>query len=457
MREIKCLFLACSGVRVKSEELRAIGVTLPGFIERGRVIASLPSLGLLTLASFCPENWKCEYKESIDFSPQDVKPGDYDIVAISCLTAQAPFAYSLAKEIRAKGIKVVMGGLHISSRPEEAQEFCDSVIVGEGEYIWQQLTKDFENGELKPFYNAKEYGYFNFKDARTPRYDLLDMAKYNRITVQTQRGCPRHCHFCAASHTISNYKCKEVDQVVREIQEISKYWPRPFIEFADDNTFLKRSWAKDLLRAIEPLDIRWFTETDISVADDDELLELISRSGCYQILIGLESANPMTLMGADPHQWKQKQFKKYKAAIDKIQSYGISVNGCFIVGWDHDTPEIFDQTARFIEELALAEVQVTILTPFPNTVLYQQLKAQGRLLQEVFWDACTLFDVTFQPKNMSVRELETGVLKLFKEIYSAQATAKRKAIFKQCVRNKQRLQKTRKATQPSNSKEAEAI
>lgn len=436
---MKCLFLACSGVRVKSEELHALGVTLPGFIERGRTIASLPSLGLLTLASFCPPSWECVYRESADFDVSE--PCDFDLVAISCLTAQAPLAYRMADELRAKGVKVVLGGLHVSACPTEAQAHADAIIVGEGEYAWQKLCCDFERGEMLARYDAKDFGYFDFKDARVPRYDLLNMSKYNRITIQTQRGCPRHCNFCAASHTISNYKTKPIEQIVAEIREIEKHWPRPFIEFADDNTFLKRSWAKDLLRAIEPLDIRWFTETDLSVADDDELLELISRSGCYQVLIGLESSNATALASADPAQWKAKQFARYRESIAKIQSYGISVNGCFILGWDHDTTDVFKNTRAFVEELGLAEVQITILTPFPNTVLYQQLRRDNRLLKEKFWDACTLFDVNFTPKNMSVRELEQGLLTVFKDVYSAEATQKRRAIFRRCVRAKQQLQK----------------
>lgn len=436
MNVTRCLFLACSGVRVKSEEFRALGVTLPGFIERGNVIASLPSLGLLTIASFSPEDWELEYRETADITPKEIVARGYDLVAISSLTAQIDMAYSIADELRSAGLTVILGGLHVSALPEEAMEHASAVVVGEGEYTWGQLCRDFESNSLRRRYNAADFGLFNFDDARVPRYDLLDMKKYNRITVQTQRGCPRKCHFCAASHTISNYKCKTPLQVLREIEEIKKFWAHPFIEFADDNTFLDRRNAKNLLRTLIPQRIRWFTESDISVSEDTELLELISVAGCYQVLIGLESVDSDALAEVDRRGWKLKQHVKYRSAIEKIQSYGISVNGCFVLGWDHDTLDVFKDTLDFVVDLGLSEVQLTVLTPFPNTVLFQKLKAEGRLIDEIFWDACTLFDVTFRPSRMSVEQLQQGLLWLFRQIYSEDATSRRKSVFKACVTQK---------------------
>lgn len=438
---IRCLFLACSGVRVKNEELRSLGVTLPGFIERGNVIASLPSLGLLTLAAHTPSTWEIEYRETGDFNVFDFNEYNFDLVAISSLSAQIDLAYQISDFLRSNGIDVIIGGLHVSALPEEAILHATSIVIGEGEYAWQKVCADFENKKLQLVYEAKNFGPFNFSNARIPRYDLLKMDRYNRITVQSQRGCPRKCNFCASSITISNYKCKPIKQVVSEIKEISKLWPHPFIEFADDNTFLNKKWAKELLREIEKLKIRWFTETDISVSEDDELLALISRAGCYQILIGLESSLSRPLLNVDPAGWKYSQFSKYKTAIDKIQSYGISVNGCFVLGWDHDSVDSFRRTRDFIFELNLSEAQITILTPFPNTPLYEQLRLEGRLLKDKFWDSCTLFDLNFIPKQMTAGQLEEGIYWLFKEVYNTQATVHRKTIFKKCVRSKRNFDK----------------
>jgi radical SAM superfamily enzyme YgiQ (UPF0313 family) len=222
---------------------------------------------------------------------------------------------------------------------------------------------------------------------------------------------------------------------VRDIEAIKEHWEHPFIEFADDNTFIDKEWSKALLRAITPLKIRWFTETDISVAQDEELLSLLRPSGCRQLLIGFESVVKRSLEGMESKDWKLKQYNLYLSAITKIQSCGISVDGCFILGLDYDRPDIFQKTLEFIEESQLLEVQLTILTPFPGTRLYQRMKREGRLLKEVFWDRCTLFDINFVPKNMTVEQLEDGSAWLGSQVYGEDAYSRRKNHYKQIIRN----------------------
>src|SRR5438093_1337263 len=255
-----------------------------------------------------------------------------------------------------------------------------------------------------------------------PRFDLLEPDKYNRITVQTSRGCPHKCEFCASSILLtSRYKLKPVEKVLAEIQAIKRIWPRPFIEFADDNSFVHREHYKTLLRALVKEKIRWFTEADVNVAQDDELLGLMRDSGCQQVLIGLESPRKASLDGIDLNgNWKMRQRERYQAAIEKTQSYGITVNGCFILGLDADTPDIFDQVLQFVRESGLYEVQVTFLTAFPGTPLYQRLKSEGRIIQDQAWHLCTLFDINIRPKNMNVHELQNGFLRLVKCLYSAE-------------------------------------
>ena len=191
-----------------------------------------------------------------------------------------------------------------------------------------------------------------------------------------------------------------------------------FLELADDNTFINKKWGKQFLKAIAPLGLRWFTESDISLADDEELLDLLAESGCHQVLIGLESPSAGALSGIDPHDWKHRRVDSYLQSIERIQERGISVNGCFIVGLDSHTPEIFEEVQAFVRQSRLLEVQITVPTPFPGTPLYHRLWREGRLLEERFWSRCTLFDVNFHPKNMSVEELEAGVRWLFQEIYN---------------------------------------
>jgi len=361
-------------------------------------------------------------------------PVDFDLVAISTFTAQFYEACDVADYYHAKGIPVVMGGITVSSLREQAKEHCTSVVIGEGELLWPELLADFERGALKPFYVTNRE--FDLADAPLPRFDLLDPEKYNRLTVQTSRGCPHKCEFCASSILLTpRYKVKPVEKVIAEIRAIKKIWPRPFIEFADDNSFVHREHYKKFLRELAKENVRWFTEADVGVAEDDELLGLMRDSGCQQVLIGLESPRRTSLYGLElKNNWKLRQQDHYQAAIEKIQSYGVTVNGCFILGLDGDTRDVFADVLDFVRDSALYEVQVTFLTAFPGTPLYARLKNEGRILRDRAWELCTLFDINFQPKNMSVAELQNGFLGLVKQLYSAEETHTRRANFKRMLK-----------------------
>lgn len=434
----RLLLVAISGVRIKNKELLDLGVTLPGFVERSEVVASLPSLSLLTIASHTPENWEVIYKE-VDEIGEDIYniADSFDLVGLSSFTARIFDAYKIADLIRQQGVPVVIGGLHVSMCPEEAIGHADAIVVGEGELVWPNLIKDFEDGNLRKIYRSNLS--FCFKDAKIPRYDLLEIDKYNRLTLQTTRGCPLDCEFCAASRLISSYKQKPIEQIRLEIEEILSIWNKPFIELADDNTFRSKKWSRQLVALFKEYPIKWFTETDISVADDEELLESLAFSGCAQLLIGLEATSSQSLKGIDSRNWKQKQFESYLTKIDKIQSYGISVNGCFILGLDSDDETCFKRTKDFVESSNLSEVQITLLTPFPGTALYRRLSKESRLLKKIFWDECTLYDVTYKPRHMSVDALASGFKNLMQEIYSDKMVSKRKKHFRVCVKRKKNV------------------
>ena len=444
-RKVKIGFIAMSGVRAHNSALTELGLTLPGFVERNKIIASLPSLGLLTLAGMTPDDFDFEYLEVPDIKALKGLPGDFDMVAISSFSAQIKEAYELADRYRAVGTKVVLGGLHVSAVPQEAAQHADSVVLGEGEPLWPMLISDLRQGRLQSVYDSRGSS-FDLSDAPMPAYHLLEIDKYNRLTVQTQRGCPWRCDFCAASIRISPiYKLKPVEKVIAEIRQIKEIWPNPFIEFADDNSFVIKTHSKKLLRALVKEQIRWFTETDVSVAEDDELLNLMRESGCAQVLIGFESPSLGGLNGLEERaNWKAKQFDRYSRAIARIQDHGITVNGCFILGLDGTGTESFDDVWNFVRESGLYEVQITILTPFPGTPLYDRLKKAGRLLREDAWELCTLFDVNFKPTHMSVSELESGFRDLAEKLYSADATKERKEDYRQRRRNYlRRLRQTR--------------
>jgi len=428
-----------SGVRIKNRALLESGMTLPGFVERSNVIASLPNLGLLTLAAYTPKHWDITYIDidqiETDLVDSIINEG-YDLVGISFLTARAYETYELADAIRAEGLVVVLGGLHTSALPEEASQHANAIVIGEAEPVWPQLLEDYEKNCLQKSYHKAKAEITGFTDGPVPRYDLLDISRYNRITLQTTRGCPLHCEFCGASHLISPTRRKSIPQVRCELEAILEQWNKPFIELADDNTFIHKKWGKELLQLFSEYPIRWFTETDISVANDPELLDLLAASGCAQVLIGLESPNQRTLSEMDPAGWKARQHNQVAESVKRIQEMGISVNGCFILGSDTDDASCFDTTLEAIDSLELSEAQITLLTPFPGTALFDRLKLENRLLKGSFWDQCTLFDVCFEPKKMSVDELETGFHDLMRKVYSEERVARRKHLFRQQARKR---------------------
>jgi radical SAM superfamily enzyme YgiQ (UPF0313 family) len=429
---MKLGLIAMSGVRVHNSELMALGLTLPGFVERSRVIASLPSLGLLTLAGMTPESVDTKYLEVSDIAQVEGVPEEFDAVAISSFSAQIGEAYALADRYRSLGTKVILGGLHVSAVPDEAAAHADAIVVGEGETVWPRVMADLTSpgGELAKVYDARGQN-FDLNQSPMPRFELLDPERYNRLTVQTQRGCPFRCEFCAASMRISpTYKTKPVERVMAEIRRIKTLWKSPFIEFADDNTFVNKAHSKRLMQALAPEQVRWFTETDLSVADDLELLEMMQDAGCAQVLIGLEGTSFSTLDGVEQRaNWKARQVDRYMEAIRRIQDRGITVNGCFVLGLDGAGVESFEEIWNFVRESGLYEVQITVQTAFPGTPLYDRLKSEGRLLREEAWELCTLFDVNFRPAKMEVADLEAGLRNLVGRIYAEEFTNQRRARF----------------------------
>lgn len=428
---MKIGFLALSGIRVVDAELMSLGVNLPGFVERSKVIASLPTLGLLTLAGMTPDEHELAYVEIPDVDAPEIAarlPGPFDAVAISSLTATIKDAYRLAARYRAAGTKVILGGLHVALCPDEAARHADAIVVGEAEPTWPLVVADLAAGRLQPRYQMSRA--FDLADAPMPRFDLLDIQRYNRLTIQTTRGCPWNCEFCAASIRLNpKYRTKPARKVIAELHRIKEIWPAPFIEFADDNTFADKRHGHALCDALMGEHVRWFTETDISVAQDATLLAKMRRSGCAQILIGLEDpgdgTNGIELKG----DWKARQRGRYLDDIRRIQDHGITVNGCFVLGLDQHTEASFDRLWEFIQQSELYEIQLTVMTPFPGTPLYARLASQGRIREPGAWEKCTLFDILYQPAQLSVAALRQGLIDLAAKVYSKEFTEHRRRQF----------------------------
>jgi radical SAM superfamily enzyme YgiQ (UPF0313 family) len=428
---MKIGFLAMSGIRVHDKKLLELGLTLPGFVERSRIIASLPSLGLLYLAASTPDGHELQYFEAESGSTEPDEIYSCDLVAISTFTAQIFEAYAIADRVRKKGVKVALGGLHVSVLPAEAIQHADYVVVGEGENTWPSVVEAAAHGTGTGIFPSTDYAPVSVEDLPVPRYDLLGNRPYNRYTVQTTRGCPWRCEFCASTVMLRlPYRRRPIDQVVRDIQAITALHPSAFIELADDNTFVDKSWGKELCRALIPLKIKWFTETDISVAEDPELLDLMQQAGCRQVLVGLESPSAGALAGLEQRaDIKARWSSSYGEAVRKIQARGVTVNTCFILGLDGHTPAIFEEVLHFVENVNPFDVQVTLLTPFPGTPLYDRLIAEGRILQPGAWNLCTLFDVNYRPLGMRPQELREGIYWLSERLYSHEATRRRRKEF----------------------------
>jgi radical SAM superfamily enzyme YgiQ (UPF0313 family) len=370
------------------------------------------SPGLLVLAALTPSSHTIKIVddniEEIDFLE------NFDLVAISAMTQQATRAYQIADKFRDRKIKVAIGGIHATVLPDEAKLHSDAVVIGEAEYIWHHLLDDCIANNLQPFYKAIKQ--VNLEDSPIPRYDLVNSKNYQLFWIQTTRGCPHDCEFCAATKIFgSKYRHKSIQQVVSEINSIIKQLGKVNFAFSDDNLFVNNKYSKELLEALIPLKIRYHAQSDISIAEKNELLSLLSKSGCAFLLIGLESASSDSLMNIDKNRWKYRQFEKYTQSINKIQSYGIGVQGALIIGHDADDSSIFKKTIDFVIENKLFEAQITISTPLPGTRLRERLIKENRLLPNQ-WDNYTFGNVNYIPKNMSIEQLENGFFEIYQTL-----------------------------------------
>ena len=428
---MKIGLLAMSGLRAHDPELMKLGLTMPGVLERGKVVATLPSLGLLYLAAVTPPRHELRYFECAKEGEESAELLTCDLVAISTFSAQVGESYAVADRLRRSGVKVAMGGLHVTARPEEALEHADYVFTGEGENVWPRALEAIEAENAPRLWNAADFPPVDTARLPIPRYDLLAGRPYNRFPVQTSRGCPWRCDFCGSNVMLRQpYRKRPVKNICRDIDALCRLRKRPFIEFADDNTFVDKTWGKELCRAMVPYRLNWFTETDISVADDVELLQLMREAKCRQVLIGLESPDQSSLEGLELRgNFKARRWPAYRDAIRRIQEHGITVNGCFILGLDGHTPDIFEQVLHFAEETGLYDVQITMLTPFPGTPVHDRLTREGRMLEPQRWDLCTLFDVNYAPKQMTVKELREGMYWLTEQLYSEERMSRRRRPF----------------------------
>ncbi len=394
-----------------SPEVRALGVRLPDLRRRGGAVAALPALGLLTLAGMLPDDVSCSWHpaSAVDDALVEALAGPRpELVAVSATTATAEEAYRLGDALQARGIPCVLGGLHATACPDEAALHFDSVVVGDGEPVWQSVVSDAAADSLQPRY--RQAWSPGPDDWPMPRFDL-HAGTPGRWTLQTQRGCPFSCEFCAASRLLGGYREKPVDAIRRELAALGQLDDSPLLELADDNTFAVRDDSHALLDCLGESGALWFTEVDWRVGERPEVVTRLAAAGCVQVLVGLES-HVFRYPGMGN---KQAERERMMRAVRAIQAAGIVVHGCFIVGADGETRTSMERLTTFVLESDMADVQITLQTPFPGTALRNRLQSAGRLLPTRGWAHHTLFDVTFEPDRMGTAELESG----FHEVLAA--------------------------------------
>jgi len=381
----------------------------------------LQRVNLPLLAALTPPGHTLAIVEEA-FSPDDVDQA-VDLVGITVLTELALRAYLIADAYRARGVKVVMGGIHPTVLPDEALGHADAVVVGEAEDVWPQLVADAAAGRMQKLYRSGEMT--NLQGLPTPRRDLLPKPRQQGgvpvpVGVETSRGCPHDCEFCCIGQTLgSQYRLRSTREVVAEIQSMEA----PHLFFVDDALGLNRKAAKELFTEMIPLKRRWLAQGTASLAEDLELLGLMKRSGCLGLLVGFESVQKTTQ--AEVHKIRNLKID-FSEAMRRFHGEGFGILGSFVFGFDYEDKDVFAKTFEFIMKAHMDVVQLRILTPYPGTRLYRRLLEEHRLFSKDWWlHGYPPDTVLFQPRGMTVDDLVSGFIDLNKQTYSWGAMAKR--------------------------------
>lgn len=379
-------------------------------------------LTLTTLASLIPPELDAEvmiYDEGIE--EVDVERLPADLVGITLITGTAARAYELAAVFRKRGIPVVLGGPHITLMPDEAQQHADAVVTGYAEETWPQLLRDFAAGQMKPRYSMEPD--ISLAGRPFPKREMMKKEHYLTTNVfEAIRSCIHYCEFCVAPVAWGTKPFfKPVEDVVADIQQhVKNSWNRHII-FIDLNLISDTEYAARLFEAMIPLKVSWFGLSTTLLNRDKYLLKLAAQSGCSGLLMGFES------ISKENQKLMKKGFNtpdEYRAVVNELHQHNITLMACFTFGLDHDTPDVFMDTAKFAVEANIDLPRYAIVTPFPNTALYKRLDAEGRILTKN-WELYDAQHVVFQPKQMSVQQLYEGHEKAWKYTYSFSSMAKR--------------------------------
>ena len=370
-----------------------------------------PSLALTSIAGATPEHWQLRYwDENLLNGPPPSDPIP-QVVGITVHLTFARRAYEVADWYRARGAKVILGGLHVISCPDEAAPHADALAIGEGVQLWPRILADVERGELQPVYR----GDFRvpYRNDPPPRRELLPRRSFLTTTsLIATRGCHNRCGFCYLSTRGLHmpYLMRDVEQVVAEFRADDQ----PYAVFVDNNLGSRPDYLRRLCRALRPLEKIWSAAVTIDVTDDADLVREMALAGCTGVFVGFESLTGENL--DDAHK-KTPRPEDYARRVEILHRYGIQVNGSFVLGFDHDGPEVFERTCDWIEACRLECATFHILTPYPGTPLFDEMAAAGRIRHRD-WTKYDTAHVVFEPRKMTVEELEAGYAYCYRRLFS---------------------------------------
>lgn len=375
-----------------------------------------PHLSLPTLAAYTPEEAEVTIVDEKFHALPDGR--GYDLIGITTMTPLAPRAYRLADDFRRRGLPVVMGGYHPTVLPDEAQEHADSVCIGEAETLWPSIVRDAMAGRLQARYRAETFPCL--EQTPPPRRDLLQVPRAKRFEhinvyfLQTTRGCPFRCSFCAVSSVLGGkLRHRPVAAIEAEleslgIRRLDRGKPRDrfhnIVFFTDDNIVGHRSYAKDLLRMTATFNLKWVGQASTNVADDAELLALLRDSGCMGLAVGFETLSQKNIRDVGKGV---NRTQEYLERIRTIHKYGIGLAGNFIFGFDQDDATTFAEIVRFVDAARLEGFYYSLLTPYPGTPLSDAMQAEGRIVERD-WSLYDTDHVVFRPALMDAETLMAG-------------------------------------------------
>ena len=370
-----------------------------------------PSLALTSIAAGTPAEWYVRYwDENLLLGPPPCEPFP-QVVGITVHLTFAERAYALARWYRSRGAKVIFGGLHVISCPDEVAPHADAIAVGEGVQLWGQILADVEAGRLQRIYRG-DYRR-PYRDDPQPRRDLLPRRSFLTTTsLIATRGCHNRCGFCYLSTRGLHmpYLTRDVEQIAAEFAADDQ----PYAVFIDNNLGSRPDYLRQLCTALRPLEKIWSAAVSIDVTDDPQLVRQMALAGCTGVFVGFESLENDNLVAAGK---RSPTTDDYARRVAILHDNGIQVNGSFVLGFDHDRPGVFGRTVEWIEENRLECATFHILTPYPGTPLYEQMAAEGRILHRD-WSRYDTAHVVFRPRRMSVDELAEGYAWCYERLFS---------------------------------------